>query len=202
LNPKPATGSSIFSEDFSSSSSLDTEHIAPSEKWGPNTKYFLNPTDPGWTLAGTSVMVVNPLDGDQAMALNEQPNHGVATSNPIAGFISGQTYILTLDHWGDDRPNTTPYEVDIRIDASLIGHLSRTYPTPGPGATESFSFVATAASHTLSFTDVTFVGEASAILDNINIRPVPEPSACAIVLIAAGLLGVAARLRLRPDRCS
>jgi hypothetical protein len=188
-NPASSAGSSIFAENFSSTMAVDADQFAPSEKWGPNTEYRFNPSDPDWVFSGTSVLVINPADGDQAMALNEAPVHGAATTNPIAGFTPGQMYVLTLDHWGDDRPLTDPYEVDVKIDGNLIGHLSRIYPTPGPGATDSFTFLATAPSHTLSFADVTFVGQASAILDNICIRLVPESSAHGLLFIALLLSG-------------
>ena len=83
--------------------------------------------------------------------------------------------------------------MDIKLDSSPIGHLSRTYSSPGPGALESIQFTATGTSHSLSFSDVTFIGQASAILDNILIRSVPEPGTC--VLMSAGfvLLGCLTR---------
>ncbi len=75
----PAMGAVIYSEDFSSLTAPDPAHIAGSEKWGPNTKYHLPPlSDPNWVFGGTAVLVINPADGDRALALNEQPEHGTA----------------------------------------------------------------------------------------------------------------------------
>jgi hypothetical protein len=193
LCPLTAYANVIFSEDFSSSTSPDTAHIADNEKWGPNTEYYLFPTDPRWSLLGTSVLVINPADGDRAMALNEAPEHGLA-SVLIHGFTPNKPYLLMVEHWGDDRPNTTSYEVDVLIDVTNIGHISRAYSNPGPGATSSFPFTATANSHTLTFRDVTFNGQASAILDNICIADtVPEPSAYALTLVGLAMLGMTAR---------
>ncbi len=183
LGPAPAGANVIFSEDFSDVTSPDTVHFGGNEKWGDVTEYYLFPTDPRWDFLGTTaVLVVNPADGDQALALNEVPVHGIATVE-ITSFVPGQEYLLTFDHWGDDQPNTLPYEVDIHLDATLIGHLSRSYSSPGPGASESISFFATAASHDLTFTDVTFLGAASACLDNILISSV-IPTELALDLVA------------------
>jgi hypothetical protein len=131
---------------------------------------------------------VNPADDDKAIGLNETPGHGSATSSPISGFTSGAEYLLTFDHWGDDRPDTTPYEVDVILDGDVIGHVSRSYSSPGPGATASIYFTATSTTHSLTFADVTFVGEASALIDNISITAVPEPGSSLMLLTGLGLL--------------
>jgi hypothetical protein len=193
----------LFTEDFSSATFLGTPEIASSERWGPETRYYLPPglgfsTDfsvPGWTYTTLTVLAVNPADGDMAIGLNETHGHGSATSSPISGFTSGAEYLLTFDHWGDDRPDTTPYEVDVLLDGVVIGHVSRSYSSPGPGAAASIYFTATATTHSLTFADVTFVGEASALIDNISISFVPEPGTS--LLVMAGLLGLAARRQRR-----
>jgi hypothetical protein len=188
----PADGDLVFSEDFSQVTSTDTPHLGDSEKWGANTQYLFDISDVRWTFTGTSVLVIHPSGGDQAVALNESPEHGVATTTPIAGFIAGQSYQLTFDHWGDDRPNTTPYEVDIKLDGNPIGHISRTYPAfPSAGASATVFFTATASSHQLSFHDVTFAGQASAILDNISIvSAVPETPPLPLLLAALAVFGL------------
>jgi hypothetical protein len=188
----------LFTEDFSSATFLGDPEIASSERWGPETTYYLPPgfgfdTDfsvPGWSLTTLTVLAVNPADGDMAIGLNETHGHGSATSSPISGFTPGAEYLLTFDHWGDDRPDTSSYEVDVKLDGALIGHVSRSYSSPGPGATESIFFTATSATHSLTFADVTFVGEASALIDNISIAAVPEPGTFALLLTGLGLSAV------------
>jgi hypothetical protein len=76
LAATPAAGAIIFSEDFSSVTSPDTEHLGDSEKWGAGTKYLFMPSDLDWIFSGDAVLVIHPTEADQAMALNETGGMG------------------------------------------------------------------------------------------------------------------------------
>jgi hypothetical protein len=224
LSCAPAEGALVvpFVETFSSVNSAEQVHLGFDERWDPGiapatTEYQFNPIDANWTFAGVaggSLLVTNPVTGDQAIALNEEGPApppiipGVAiTSSPITGFVIGQEYQLTFEHWGDDKPNTNNYELDIKLDASLIGHVSRSFSfTPGfTFGTTTLSFFATATSHTLSFLDVTQsvhgpLAQASAIIDNISLSVIPEARQYLVLPVAVviiSLLGAAKRARVR-----
>jgi hypothetical protein len=108
LSAGTAQATPLFTEDFSSATFVGTPEIASSERWGPETTYYLPPgfgfsTDfsvPGWTLTTLTVLAVNPADGDMAIGLNETHGHGSATSSPISGFISGAESLLTFERIG------------------------------------------------------------------------------------------------------
>jgi hypothetical protein len=108
---------------------------------------------------------------------------------------------LTFDHFGADHGGSpaNPYVVNIVIAGVFSEIISRIYPIPGPGATGSTPFTATASSHTLTFIDATpGDNQPSAIFDNIQISTVPEPST--LGLIGLGLLGLDAMRRRRRYR--
>jgi Ca2+-binding RTX toxin-like protein len=175
-----AAAATVFQEGFDSAAIVNLPNVEPelasSEKWGPQTQYYLPAgfgfdsftLPPGWTFDGLTVLAVNPANGDKAIGLNEVPGHGSATK-AISGFTPGVEYVLTFDHWGDDQPNTNSYDVDVKLDDTVIAHVSRSYSTPGPGVTASFTFTATSITHSLTFLDVTNDGPASALIDNIKI---------------------------------
>jgi hypothetical protein len=222
VDPLPAAANLVFSEDFSSVIPGVDQHFAHSERWGPATEYWLEPTDTNnvWTFNEAIVLSINPGNpADRAVAPNEVDSSGTPGTNgemttvPIPGFIPGQWYSLTFEHWGDDRPFNvdegwvTGYTLEVELD--LLGGGITTiargpYPEYNPAlpgfVTETILFVATAVSHTLTFRDVTTVGEASANLDNIIITAIPETRqyltmSAGAVLIA--LLSAAARGRAR-----
>jgi hypothetical protein len=193
LSPSGALAAPIFTEDWSSASGVFNE-IDSSERWAI-THYYTSVSDPDWSFSGGVFLAVNPDTGDQALSLNEFPTHGTATTTLITGLVPGQLYEVSFEHWGDDQPDATPYALDVLIDLSVIGNISRAYSSPGPGASATFSFTATATSHDLTFADVTLAGQSSAIVDNVSVTLVPEPASGALLLGGVAALGLVARRR-------
>jgi hypothetical protein len=179
----------LFSEDFESATG--TFEVTAVSELSATTDYYSGPSVPGWTVNGGIFLA--DVAGDIALALNEFPVHGSATSPTISGFTIGEQYELSFFHFGDDQPNTTAYSFDVLLDATVISSSSRSYTSPGPGASEIILFTATATSHTLTFLDTTNVGQASGMIDDLEVNLVQVPEPHAFVL---GLLGLAA-LRAR-----
>ena len=179
----------LFSEDFESATG--TFGGTTTSELSASTNYYSGPSVPGWTVNGGIFLA--EVAGDIALALNEFPVAGSATSPTISGFTIGQQYELSFFHFGDDQANTTAYAFDVLLDAGVIDSISRSFTSPGPGASESIQFYATATSHTLTFLDTTVVGQASGMIDNLEVNLVQVPEPHALVL---GLLGLAA-MRMR-----
>jgi hypothetical protein len=181
----------IFTENFNTAVGVGSIYTdAPySEKWS-NTNYYIGgaPTNTGWTFDGQAYLAQNVNDlTDRAILLNESPNASMSRS--IGGFTAGTTYLLSFDHWGDNRPETTAYRFSVGITGSPTSTISRTYTLDGTGATESIYFTATSNNNIiLSFLDRS-TGQASPIIDNISISSVPIPGA--LLLFAPCLAGLA-----------
>ena len=124
-----AVAATVFQEGFDAAAPVDLSGVGPelssSEKWGPETQYYLPPgfgfdsftLPPGWTFDGLTVLAINPANGDKAIGLNESPEPGRRPTT-ITGLVPGVQYLLTFDHWGDDRPGATPYKVDVTLAAT------------------------------------------------------------------------------------
>jgi hypothetical protein len=186
LPAAPASATPIFTENFNSATSgaLVVTGAEFSELWVA-TDYYLSPASTGWSFSASGAfLAVNHGDpSNKAILLNEGPAHGTAATGLT--LVPGQWYNLTFDHWGDNRPGTNNYVFDVMLDSTPLGTVNRGYGAPGPGATTTFSFRATASSQTLSFSDNTLSGEASGIIDNISVTAVPEPTS--LLLLGAGL---------------
>jgi len=185
--PSLSQAALIFSEDFNSATGTGTS-IDFSEKWSSTIYYGAGASVSGWTF-GSGVFVAQNKDNeiDKAMLLNETPQHGSMSKS--IGVIQGTNYILTFDHWGDNRPGGTGYRFTVSIDGSPLGTISRIFSAPGTGVTETISFTASSNSIILSFLDSTPSGQASPIIDNIKVSTVPIPPT--IWLLGPGLIGLA-----------
>jgi hypothetical protein len=184
-------GTIVFSEDFNSASGTNP-WTDVSERWNP-TIYYLDSgstTAAGWTFSGQALVAQNGNNlGDMAILLNEAPPASMVTlaSAPIS-VSAGTSYLLTFDHWGDNRPGAPGYEFTVGINGSTLSTISRIYTVPGPGVTESFLFTPSTDAIFLSFS-MTPSAEASPIIDNIRISMVPEPGT--LILLGSGILGLA-----------
>lgn len=200
----PASAQMVFTETFSDASAVVWLDLGSgnngnaSEKYQP-TFYYADPLDldwvflPGTFLAASAQGALNVAAGDKAVLLNESPLHAFALRHSI-GVTAGNPYVLTFDHWGDNRPNTTNYAFEVMANSTVIGTVSRGYTIPGAGASTSFTFLAPSAALLLSFRDIS-AGDASGIIDNIVLTAIPEPETYAMLIAGIGLLGFLARRR-------
>jgi hypothetical protein len=187
----------IFTENFNTAVGVGSIYTdAPySEKWS-NTNYYIGgaPTNTGWTFDGQAYLAQNVNDlTDRAILLNESPNASMSRS--IGGFTAGTTYLLSFDHWGDNRPGTPGYQFSVSITGSPVSTISRVYSRVGTGDTANIYFKAASENIDLSFLD-TSTGQASAIIDNISISSVPIPAGVWLLGSAlVGLVGLRKRLK-------
>jgi hypothetical protein len=193
LGPVGSTQAALFSENFNDAIGVVPIYTdAPySEKWS-STNYYIGgaPTYNGWTFIDQAFVAES--GGDRAILLNEAP-HG-SMSRSIGGFTKDTKYLLTFDHWGDNRPGAPGYQFSVSI-GDTSNTILRTYILGGTGATESIYFTATGSSVTLSFLDDS-LGQASPIIDNISISAVPIPAGVWLLGSAlVGLVGLRKRLK-------
>jgi hypothetical protein len=186
----------VFSEDFNSATGVLPIYTGEpySEKWS-STNYYVGGLAAltGWTFSPQAYLAENGINtADKAILLNEAPHGSMSTT---IGAVAGGSYLLTFDHWGDNRPGTPGYQFTVSINGTPVSTISRIYNVSGPGVTESILFTAQASSIVLSFLDNS-PGQASPIIDNIKVSSVPIPGA--LWLFAPALAGlVAFRRRLK-----
>jgi len=138
------------------------------------------------------------LDGRQAVCINAD---GVQLSlSQTFSTAVGQSYILSfgLAEEQTGRPSPTAIRV------SVAGVTQDFFLGSNPGyAIETLNFTASAASTTLSFTDITSGSAAfdSPFIDAVSVIAVPEPSTVANLLSGVSLSGAVAYLRRRRSPC-
>ena len=158
----------------------------------------------GWTIGSGSVDYI----GSYWAASNGLRSIDLAGN--AAGLLSqtfdtviGRTYRVNFDLWANDDGGTFP-----RLAFVNVGAGDLTFSSNGGGTkaapnwvTQTFSFVASATSTTLSFradsiSANTFFGPA---LDNVSVSAIPEPATWALMLGGFGLVGGAMRSRRRAN---
>jgi hypothetical protein len=121
-----------------------------------------------------------------SVALLQQPG---ALSQMINGLIVGQLY--ELSYFYNSRAATSPPHLRVEI-GGLLAQDADVFAVGGanPYHQHTFQFAATAASMLLSFTQTLPFPptDQTVLLDDVSIRPVPEPGS--LLLAGLGLLGV------------
>jgi choice-of-anchor C domain-containing protein len=156
----------------------------------------------GWTIAAGTVDHISSYwtasDGVRSLDLTgDQPG----TISQAFATLSGLTYNIAFDLWANPAGGSYP-----RIVYANVGGSDISFSSPGGGSLaapawvrQTFSFVATGASTTLSFradpaSSASFYGPA---LDNISATAaaVPEPATWAMMVVGFGLAGAGLRRR-------
>lgn len=149
------------------------------------------PAITGWTVGLTSVDVVQgptwAEDGIQGIDMAGTPGPGSLTQ--ILTTAAGTDYVLSF--WVSS--NGGPYTDSLTVDWDGIPVATVSSPVQGTWQEHFFSVTGTG-SDTLAFIG-NRGGNAGALLDNVNVDPVPEPAT--LGLIGAGLVFLALRFRRR-----
>ena len=163
------TSTIIHSEMFNNLSfgGVDIGAYPTSDKYAVTNYYTINDFK-GWHFAGNTYYTLDGTSTDGAVILNEGPPGGTA-STTVTGLISGQTYTLSFDVWGDNEPGLA-WVLNVSVDGTLLLTANGVDQQPGtnPGTTETISFVATGTSAFLEFSQAS-VTLASPIIDNVQV---------------------------------
>ncbi|HVP31269.1 MAG TPA: choice-of-anchor C family protein [Myxococcota bacterium] len=161
---------------------------------------------PGWEVFQDNVHYIGTFwqasDGIRSIDLDGTVGAAGGVRQTFA-TVPGQTYLVSFDLAGNPlgAPAIKPMRVsadgqsaDFQFDVTGRSQAHMGY------ASKTWSFVADDASATLSFLSLNPANIAGwgAVIDNVAVTAVPEPSALALAL--GGLVGLALRARARPSR--
>ena len=169
--PNVSRADLIFSEDFSALSGTHAQTETTERRSGD---LLTSITLPGWTLGGSTAEILG-LDssGDKAVWLNER-NSTQSISRTITGLVPGVQNTLSFEYWGDNVVNNYSFNYQINGTTRSIGATSSGLGT-GVFHTETYSFVPTATTTTLRFTE-TSSNSASPLFDNVRLSAVHVPT--------------------------
>jgi choice-of-anchor C domain-containing protein len=154
-----------------------------------------------WTVASGNIDYIGTYwtasNGSRSLDLNGLVPGSISQS--FSGLIAGQTYIVSFDLAGNPAGGPQPKMItastnETSFDASFDS--THTSLSSMGWTAESFTFVAAAATDTLTFTSDTtgFSGNSTyptafgPALDNVSVSPVPEPATWAMMIL--GFLGI------------
>lgn len=149
----------------------------------------------GWTVGGTSVDLIRNFAGaitDISVDMLGTPGPG-SLSQSFATVV-GTTYQLSFDlgfnSGGHNGTQATPNLLAVSLDgAAPTDYFGTTTPK-----TYYETFKATSTLTSLSFSSATS-GYSGAVLDNVSVAAVPEPSGWALLLAGVATLGYVGRRR-------
>jgi hypothetical protein len=161
------------------------------------------PSLAGWTANGGLEAVAEDSYSDCCGALNPGPNNlaafgGGGTSGGVLSqsftTVVGQAYMLTFLYgtFGDDEPQSLAVSAGSLL--TTVTDQTGSYDFSNLFNAESFDFIATDVTTTLTFTDVSLSGDsADGLLENVAVSPVPEPASFALLGFGAAMLCAALR---------
>jgi hypothetical protein len=187
----------VFSENWSSVTgtpiNLGSDNYS---QLGAGT-YSTSPTLPAaWSQSGQVLGWSTTSSGVNGVLLNEDSYSSEgAISATISGLTLGDSYTLTFNYWGDNRPTDlfgagSVYGLIVGINGGTTSLSNQSWATPGSGTFNvgTVTFSAASTSTTLSFAANTLAqSQSSPIIGEITLATaVPEPST-----VALGVMGVA-----------
>jgi hypothetical protein len=147
------------------------------------------------------------------VSLDGDPNARGVLSQTVTGLVVGDHYALSFDWAATQMTTASPSAYSIAVAFNLgsaaltsasgaptTSVYSGAYKTSSAWQTVDYTFTATAQSEVLSFlaTGLPVGGPPIALLDNISLEDIPEPSSLALfagLLLGTALAGRAARQR-------
>lgn len=155
----------------------------------------------GWTVTGNVIDYLGPpwdvSDGLRAIDLDG--NGGIGGIEQMFSAVVGQEYRVAFDLSGN--PQGLPQVKSMRV---TVDGFAGNYAHDSAGQdlddliwqTITFQFIASSTSATLGFSSLSASNNSyGALIDNVSVRPVPEPST--LVLLATGLAAAVYRRRQR-----
>ena len=145
-----------------------------------------------WWLQGPTHY--NPQDGTYAVDLDSNLTTPMCYIQQTFSTTIGQQYLVSA--YFATQGNAGPTTAAVQINGNSIGTVSFGAAVSGPEPDYnyliwtpfSFTFTATTSSSTLRFQDTTTGSFYGPIVDNASVIAVPEPSACAMGILLAGLI--------------
>jgi hypothetical protein len=158
----------------------------------PNATFANNGGD-FWIPSGSAVLLVSNNFG--SLGTTPYGNQylgfsltGASDQQTVSGFLAGQSYVLDF-YFADIADNANP-QITVTISGAADAMSVFNAPISGPNGANPYPFQHAIVPFTATADgDITFLftdtGSASVALDNVSLSAVPEPSAIAMILLAA-----------------